>query len=91
MSIASIDLAERTQIYREVRPGILVELPWDKITIDGVMYYEPGVSSDGWTSSFQRQKGVSIAQEVFTHPAPAVPIPVRPTNGQYAIWQYGGI
>jgi hypothetical protein len=91
MSIASLDLAERTQIYREVRPGVLVELHWDKITIDGVTYFEPGASADALTSSFVRQKGVTVGQEVFTHPAPAVPIPVRPVNGQYAVWCYGGI
>jgi hypothetical protein len=91
MSIASIDLAERTQIYREVRPGVLVELPWDKVTIDGVMYYEPGVSADALSANAMRLRGVFVAQEIFTHPMPAVPVPVRPTSGQFAVWMYSGL
>lgn len=86
----TLDRRERTQMYQQVRPGVLVELPFDRVRIDGTEYYEPGASADAVDERGNRPRGISVAQEVFDHPAPALPIAARPTAGQTAVWQYGG-
>jgi hypothetical protein len=92
MSRTTLDLGERISMFQEVKPGLLVELPWDKITIEGTMYYEPtGGQTGGLAPNGLRQRGVLVAQEIFTHPAPAVPVAPRLSGGQFAVWQLGSI
>ncbi len=86
-----LDRAERTKMYREMRSGVLIALPFERLTVDGNSYYEPGTSVVTVDSRGIFQRGVYVAQELYTHPAPALPPTTRPNQGQMAVWQYSGI
>jgi len=86
-----LDTAERIQMFQQLPSGALLELAFDRLHLDGEDYLEPGTLWGGFDGSFRRQRGVFVGQEVFTHPAPALPIVARPVQGQTAVWQYGGI
>jgi hypothetical protein len=90
-TVYHLDRVERTQMYQLVRPGVLVELPFDKLLLDGTTYVEPLVSGGTRDPKGQFPRGVVVAQEIYEHPAPALPVAARPTPGQMAVWQYGGI
>jgi hypothetical protein len=90
-TVYHLDRVERTQMYRQLRAGVLVELPFDKVLLDGTTYFEPLTSGATLDPKGQLPRGVFVAQEVYDHPAPALPVAARPTQGQVACWQYGGI
>lgn len=87
----TLDRAERTKMYRQMRAGVLIALAFERVSIDGTDFYQPGTSAVDADAKGLPQRGVYVAQEIFDHPAPALPYATRPTAGQTPVWQYGGI
>jgi hypothetical protein len=88
---AKLDNAQRIQMFQQLASGALVELAFDRVLLDGEVYLEPGTAYGRFDGVFRDQRGVFIGQEIFTHPAPALPVVARASQGQTAVWQYAGI
>lgn len=86
----ALDRKEITLQYYQVRPGVLVELSWRRVRINGVDYFEPSPCGAQFrTTNGLRERGVYVGQEVHEQAAPALPLKTGTGRSQVAVWQYG--
>ena len=91
VNAATLDAAERTDIFVSLPAGGLMEMPYDRLTIDGTTYWDTTGPTGGIASNGVFPRGRAVGKEFITHRAMAFPQAGSGDVRLQAVWMLTGI